>query len=640
MHLGKPCNSPTVQFPDGITNGAKWYSVSGGMQDWNYLHTNCFEITVEISCNKYPVSSELPIYWMENKQPLLAYMEQVHTGVKGFIFDENQNPISNATISVQGINHDVISAAEGDYWRLLVPGTYVITVFADGYEPNSQKIEVPHLWASEVNFTMKLDDSSTWSQREDFDIAENLRNKYLTNSELNSAMADLENQYKEVAEFLANDNDWSMKIHALKITDDSAKNADNRLRVVVFGGLYGAQPVGRELILRLGRHLGAGWAKKDPKIKSLLETTSIYLVPAVDVQGFEKSVPGMCGYSDVSEIQKEVGGLFSSEISDLYAQATVTMLEQIQPHVAISLESGGLFMRFPWDDPSASPPTTPDESSFQFLTETYARIHPTMLKKNTCATYNKASPTGILHGQAIGVYKNSLLDYTYKNLHNTLMIAAHVSCCNYPPGRTLKTLWRENKEALVTFLQAAHQGNIARIHTATHTNSSIIEVESGLNSQTIPLLFLSKNVSASSSANNTLFVKDNASSNSDQNNVHIEMPVTPIANIKDENLPVVNYVPIPLNFLPAKSNHSKVTEMETEQMTENSDRNFVPIPLSFINTAQSQDNDRIDQIAQSITGITSNKVNPAIVIPLDILSLILHSKKEDSSNDGNAMLIS
>lgn len=84
MHLGKPCPS-TFQgrglleeaFPGGITNGAAWYAVTGGMQDYNYVKTNAFEITIELGCTKFPLAEDLSEYWLQNQEPLLAFIELV-----------------------------------------------------------------------------------------------------------------------------------------------------------------------------------------------------------------------------------------------------------------------------------------------------------------------------------------------------------------------------------------------------------------------------------------------------------------------------------------------------------------------------------------------------------------------------------
>lgn len=49
------------------------------MQDFNYLHTNCFEITLELSCNKFPRQEELQREWLGNREALIQFLEQVRS---------------------------------------------------------------------------------------------------------------------------------------------------------------------------------------------------------------------------------------------------------------------------------------------------------------------------------------------------------------------------------------------------------------------------------------------------------------------------------------------------------------------------------------------------------------------------------
>nr|CAB3233370.1 carboxypeptidase E [Phallusia mammillata] len=142
-HMSKSTGcSAGDNFKDGITNGAMWYSVSGGMQDFNYLATNCFELTIEMGCEKFPPPSDLPEYWRENKHALMNYALQATCGVKGFVRDSATGEgIPRAVVMLKDVHHAVWTAEHGDYWRLLAPGTYHIMVEAQGYE-NSVYYEV------------------------------------------------------------------------------------------------------------------------------------------------------------------------------------------------------------------------------------------------------------------------------------------------------------------------------------------------------------------------------------------------------------------------------------------------------------------------------------------------------------------
>jgi len=157
MHLANPkmnCTRALRRFTDGISNGAAWSSLSGGMQDYNYVRSNCYEITVELGCRKFPSESELAGFWEDNKKPLLKFIGMANKGVRGFVKDESGNPIKGARVSVGDRKHDIHSSDDGDYWRLLVPGTYDIEAHAKGFKTEIASIEVPNGDSAVVNFTM------------------------------------------------------------------------------------------------------------------------------------------------------------------------------------------------------------------------------------------------------------------------------------------------------------------------------------------------------------------------------------------------------------------------------------------------------------------------------------------------------
>ncbi|XP_017565699.1 carboxypeptidase Z isoform X1 [Pygocentrus nattereri] len=133
----------TFASKGGIINGALWYSFAGGMSDFNYLHSNCLELTVELGCDKFPGEEELYPEWRRNKEALLSFMESVHRGIKGVVKDRNGNGIKGAIISVKGIRHDITTAEDGDYWRLLNPGIHIVSATAKGYSKVMKRIRLP-----------------------------------------------------------------------------------------------------------------------------------------------------------------------------------------------------------------------------------------------------------------------------------------------------------------------------------------------------------------------------------------------------------------------------------------------------------------------------------------------------------------
>jgi PKD repeat protein len=123
-------------FDHGVINGAVWYVVSGGMQDWSYRYAGCIDYTIEMSVDKTPAESTLPQYWSENRESMLRFCEAVQGGIHGVVTDSISGQPIAAAIHVAGNYHPVFSAADqGDFHRLAQPGTYTVTVSAPNHAP-------------------------------------------------------------------------------------------------------------------------------------------------------------------------------------------------------------------------------------------------------------------------------------------------------------------------------------------------------------------------------------------------------------------------------------------------------------------------------------------------------------------------
>ncbi len=125
-------NSPV--FPQGIVNGSRWYSITGGMMDWNYRFLGCPEVTFELSNIKKPNGTYLPQLWLENRDAMYAYAETAHLGIRGLVLDRNTGEALWAKVRVAERDQPVFTAPlVGNYHRLLLPGTYNLVYEAPEY---------------------------------------------------------------------------------------------------------------------------------------------------------------------------------------------------------------------------------------------------------------------------------------------------------------------------------------------------------------------------------------------------------------------------------------------------------------------------------------------------------------------------
>ncbi len=130
-------NGYMTDLNNGITNGAAWYIIHGGRQDYFNYYQRCRECTIEISATKLLPPSLLPTYWTYNFKSFLNYIQKSLYGLKGIVKDSITGLPVKALVTTVGHdmdNSEIYSdSATGHYVRMIYTGTYTFQFSAPNY---------------------------------------------------------------------------------------------------------------------------------------------------------------------------------------------------------------------------------------------------------------------------------------------------------------------------------------------------------------------------------------------------------------------------------------------------------------------------------------------------------------------------
>jgi PKD repeat protein len=134
---------------------AGMYPINGSTKDAYYGITSSISWSIEISMSKQPPASQIMMYYNYNKPSMLAMIEYAGYGLQGTITDASTGEPVAAIVFVNNSYPCYSDPIVGDFHKYVVPGTYSVTVNANGYQSQTiSNITVSANSATTTNFQL------------------------------------------------------------------------------------------------------------------------------------------------------------------------------------------------------------------------------------------------------------------------------------------------------------------------------------------------------------------------------------------------------------------------------------------------------------------------------------------------------
>lgn len=110
------------------------YAINGSTKDAAYAIQGSVSWSIEISMDKQPPASQIMTYYNYNKPAMLMLIEYSGYGLSGTITDATNGQAVAATVFVNSFLPSYTDPEVGDYHKYVLPGTYSLTIKANGYQ--------------------------------------------------------------------------------------------------------------------------------------------------------------------------------------------------------------------------------------------------------------------------------------------------------------------------------------------------------------------------------------------------------------------------------------------------------------------------------------------------------------------------
>lgn len=194
------------------------------------------------------------------------------------------------------------------------------------------------------------------------------------------------------------------EMYVIRITSNISDTFLSKPMFKYVANMHGNEAVGRELLLQLAHYLLYNY-ETDERVKNLVDTVDIHIMPSANPDGFELAKEGDCYGSSKPSGRENANGvdlnrnfpdqfvpLNGSALIDGRQPETVNLMSWIvnNPFVlSANLHGGAVVASYPFDDSkfhkvSGFKSASPDDALFQHLAETYSKSHPGMKTGTSC----------------------------------------------------------------------------------------------------------------------------------------------------------------------------------------------------------------------------------------------------------------